>query len=359
MRLLMVARRYPPDIRSGTETVFENLYAQAQARHEVRLVVGYTRDRALVPAEARAVDLRGLSRPRAWARIWRETAAELLRFRPDAVLSNSIEAPVLRAPTACVVHDLNFGQAGRGLGTLAREGFYRAKAARLGAIITPSEASAARLEALGVARSTLHVCPNGVDLERFCPAPRRPLPGLDDAVYRFAYPSRILPGKAQHLALDALGRLPRRFKERAHLTLVGAAADPLFVDQLRIQAFQQPAQVLTDVADIVPFYQQADCVLFPSLMEEGFGFTAIEAMACGKPVIWFDQPAVREATGGHGFPVPSGDVDAMRDVMRALIEDPAKGEAVGAEGRAFVEARYGWGEAWARYEAVLEQIRRV
>ena len=42
MKLMMVARRFPPDVRSGTERVFENLYHQARERHEVRLVVGFT-----------------------------------------------------------------------------------------------------------------------------------------------------------------------------------------------------------------------------------------------------------------------------------------------------------------------------
>ena len=46
---------------------------------------------------------------------------------------------------------------------------------------------------------------------------------------------------------------------------------------------------VTDVEDIVPWYQGADVVLFPTLMEEGFGFTAVEGMACGKPVIYYDQ----------------------------------------------------------------------
>ena len=59
MKLLLVARRYPPDIRSGTETVFANLYREARARHEVRLVVGYRTSKEGFPPEADAIDLRG------------------------------------------------------------------------------------------------------------------------------------------------------------------------------------------------------------------------------------------------------------------------------------------------------------
>ncbi len=359
MRLLMVARRYPPDIRSGTETVFENLYRMARSRHEVRLVVGYTRARELVPPEARAVDLRGVSKAQAWARMAAASLDEQRRFGPDVVLANSIEVASFRCPTACIVHDLNFGQAGaRGLGTRGREAFYRLRARRLQAVVTVSEAAARRLVSAGLPQETIRVIHNGVDLERFSAVARETTHDEPQDLVRFAYPSRILPGKGQHLAMDALARLRAPYKKRAELVVVGAVADPLFLDQLKIQSYNQPIRIETDVPAIAPYYQQADVVLFPSLMEEGFGYTAIEAMACGKPVIWFDQPAVREATGGLGTPVPSGDVDALRDAMMALMDDPERREAMGAEGQAYVRSHYGWPGVWSRYEELLRGLAR-
>ena len=85
------------------------------------------------------------------------------------------------------------------------------------------------------------------------------------------------------------------------------------------------------------------------------GFTAVEGMACGKPVIYYDQPAIREATGGIGVPVPRDDADALRDAMLCLIGNPGERERMGAEGRAYVEGR-SWERVWKRYEAVLERI---
>ena len=67
MKILMAARRYPPDVYSGTETVFRNLYELARERHEVRLVVGWKRQRDLVPAESVAVRLKGRSKAASWA----------------------------------------------------------------------------------------------------------------------------------------------------------------------------------------------------------------------------------------------------------------------------------------------------
>lgn len=358
MRLLMVARRYPPDVRSGTETVFENLYKRARRRHEVQLVVGYRQSRELVPPEAVAVDLREGRKHELWWRMARATLEAERRFRPDVVLANSIEALSLRTPMACIVHDLNFGQAERSGGSVAREWFYRLRSRGLGAIVTVSEAARGRLVAAGLPADRAHVVHNGVDLQAFHPLTTPRDPSSPEGFTTFAYPSRILPGKGQHLAIDALARMRPDQKARAVLVVVGAVADAHYRDQLKIQAYNQPVELAHDVPEIAPFYQRADVILFPSMMEEGFGFTAVEGMACGKPVIWFDQPAVREATGGLGLAVPRGDVDGLRDAMVHLMDHPEERARLGAEGRAFVEARYDWDGVWERYERVLEGLAR-
>ena len=107
-----------------------------------------------------------------------------------------------------------------------------------------------------------------------------------------------------------------------------------------------------------PVYQGADIIPVPTVLEEGFGFTAVEGMACGKPVIWFDQPAIREATGGIGLPVPREDIDALRAAIMRLMDDPAERARIGAEGRARCETALSWDAAWGRYEAALRGIAR-
>lgn len=350
MKILMVARRWPPDVRSGTETVFENLWAQARKRHEVRLVVGYRSSNAGFPDEAVQVDLRGGGAGQYWA-MERAAVAEARRFRPDVVLSNSIEVRVPGVPNTVIVHDLNFGKAGRSAGNLAREALYTVQGRTLPATITVSEASAVQLRRIGVPPARIHVIHNGVDVDRFVPRARPA-----DGKLRFAYPSRILPGKGQHVAIDALGRLPPQVREGLELVIVGAAADRHYLDQLTVQAHGLPVRFAHDVPDIVSYYQDADVVLFPTIMEEGFGFTAVEGMACGKPVVWSDQPAIREATGGIGLPVPRDDAEALKAAMSTLIKDPALRDRLGQEGRAFVEGR-SWARVWERYETVLAGMR--
>jgi glycosyltransferase involved in cell wall biosynthesis len=355
MKLLMVARRFPPDVRSGTETVFENLYLQARERNEVRLVVGFRRARDLVPPEAVAVDLSHGSRGRGYAALWWRIRAEIQRWKPDVVLSNSIEAPVTSVPLACIVHDLNFGrpESDRSLGVAARRLYYRVKARRMASIVTVSEASRRNLLAAGLPPERTVAIRNGVKLDRFVPPERH---DTGDERFVLAYPSRIIEGKGQHLAIDAVARLPASLERRVLLRIVGTAPDPRYLEFLRTQAKGHPVEFHTDVPDIVPWYQRCDAVLFPTMMTEGFGFTAVEGMACARPVIWSDQAPVREATGGIGLPFPQGDVTALRDAIVALLDDPDRCARLGREGRAFVQGHYDWSSVWRRYESVLASL---
>jgi glycosyltransferase involved in cell wall biosynthesis len=350
MRILMTARRWAPDVRSGTETVFENLWLEAQrAGHEVRLVVGYRNSPQGFPPDAVAVDLRG-GGPAAYAAMERAAVAEARRFRPDVVLSNSIEVRVPGLRNVIIVHDLNFGAARtNSLAHRARELLYRAQGLSGATIVAVSDATAQRLAGIGLKSVVIR---NGVDVQRFHPAA-----ASSDGPVRFVYPSRMLPGKGQHLALDAFGRLRPDQRKGWELVLVGANADPDYVGQLRVQALAgtlgaSSVSILTDVPDMVPWYQSAHVVLFPTRMEEGFGFTAVEGMACGKPVIWSEQPAIREATGGIGVPVAVDDVEGLKKAMWTLGTQPEERARLGIAGREYVQ-RYAWSAVWQRYEAVL------
>jgi glycosyltransferase involved in cell wall biosynthesis len=354
VRLLLAARRFPPDVCSGTETVFEALYRLAKARHDVRLVAGFMRSRDRIPSEAVAVDLREKEKAYRWVLMGKAIRKEARDFCPDVVLANNIEVPPTGVPTICLVHDLNFGRvADRALGTRMRARFYAERAKRLDAVVAVSVATAGVLTQIGVPAELIHVIHNGVDLDVF-----RPVPAADDGVVRIAYPARILPAKGQHHAIDAVARLPRGAKERVRLTIAGAVVDRVYLEQLRVQAFNQPVDIVPDPPAIAPVYQAADIVVFPTELEEGFGFTAVEAMACGRPVVWFDQPAIREATGGVGVPVPRGDVLALRAAIQGLVDDPARRRAIGNEGREFCERHRTWPAAWDKYEQLLRTLAR-
>jgi glycosyltransferase involved in cell wall biosynthesis len=55
---------------------------------------------------------------------------------------------------------------------------------------------------------------------------------------------------------------------------------------------------------------------------EGFGLPAVEAMACGTPVIAFANSSLVEVVGEGGILVDDGSVAAVVDAARSLIDDP-------------------------------------
>ena len=75
--------------------------------------------------------------------------------------------------------------------------------------------------------------------------------------------------------------------------------------------------------------RQAAVVAYPAL-EEGFGLPALEALACGAPLVTTEGTAMAEMPGGAALLVPPGDVAALAD---ALAEAPVdRGAATDAPG---------------------------
>ena len=168
---------------------------------------------------------------------------------------------------------------------------------------------------------------NAVDHEVFHPAQED-----GSAVLR----SRQL--KSGHYLLS-VGRIEPR---KDHVTLLkaygelGVDAPPLVIVGQRdfgYDAFDQvlralpnkcDVRILNDVSDAeLPVLMQHAMVLaYPSLAE-GFGMPPLEAMACGIPVVTTDSTALPEVVGDAGLMFKPGDVDALTQHLRHLIDMPA------------------------------------
>ena len=77
------------------------------------------------------------------------------------------------------------------------------------------------------------------------------------------------------------------------------------------------------VPDVWPVLQQADVVLVPSVLDESFGNTAVEAVMAGRPVVVSDLRGLREATAGYeGVRVAApGRTTEWADAVQALVGD--------------------------------------
>jgi glycosyltransferase involved in cell wall biosynthesis len=227
-------------------------------------------------------------------------------------------------------------------------------ARRLARVITVSRFSAELVtRTYGLDPERVAVAPNGVDAQRFRP---------DPAVAR--EPGRLLfVGSTEdrkkgiiHL-LDALAALPPEFR----LTIVDGRRYPGrvyardAVDRLGLAGRVEFKDKITN-DELVAEYHRCEVAVMPSLME-GFGLPALEAMACGAPLVCTTAGALPEvADPASALLVPPRSASALREAILALHADPARRERISRAGRERARSRFTW-DGCAR--EVEEQYRRA
>jgi glycosyltransferase involved in cell wall biosynthesis len=97
--------------------------------------------------------------------------------------------------------------------------------------------------------------------------------------------------------------------------------------------------------ELAALYQHAFALLLPS-RNEGFGLPALEAMACGCPVIAARAGALPEVVGGAGVLLDPDAPAVWREAVRALLRDPAQRDALARAGLERA-AQFSWSKAAA------------
>ncbi|MDQ6919677.1 MAG: glycosyltransferase family 4 protein [Candidatus Dormibacteraeota bacterium] len=92
--------------------------------------------------------------------------------------------------------------------------------------------------------------------------------------------------------------------------------------------------------ELVDLLSGAACLLFPSLYE-GFGLPALEALACGCPVVAYRNSSLPEVVGDAGLLVPNRDAEALGRAAAELVLDPARRRRLIDQGLAQA-ARFSW-----------------
>lgn len=257
-------------------------------------------------------------------------------------------APILSpAPFVVTVHDLI---------PLVLPNYYRSRQAalysaimartvkRAAAVITVSQHSRSDIvRVLGIPPERVHVTYEAVD-ERF-------LPGEDPAernALRLKYglpPTYLLytGGAEKRKNLTTLVRAWARLQEtmrdeNVHLVIVAnfPPADRLYPD---IPALSRDLGITSslvflrqvDEEDKPALYRSALAFCFPS-MYEGFGFTPLEAMASGVPVIASRAASIPEIVGNAGCLLPPDDVDSWADALLHLVRSAQKRAELRARG---------------------------
>ncbi len=357
MRLLLATRSFPPDQRGSASTLLFELWDRLRERHDVRLVAGWRTDPSLLPADAVAVHRPPGPSLRARAAFELAVRRTALGFRPDAVLAWGSEVPTDIAPTVGLLGDPDATDAVWGRLAPLRRRFVLRRFSALARAVVPTGAALAAWREFGLDAARLSACWPGIDATRLCPDPTVEAVPREGPL-RVVCTARMVPGKAQHVAIEAIKGLDARLRDRITLDLVGPATDPDYVATLHRRAAGAPVAFHHDVPDIAPFLRRAHVAVLPSTMDEPFGFAALEAMACGKPIVHSGTPALRELTGDVGVAVAPGDVKQLGMAIRSLLRDRPRAEDLGRRGRELVLERYAWTTAIGRFEALLEDAAR-
>ncbi len=221
----------------------------------------------------------------------------------------------------------------------------------------------------------VEVVPPGVDTGRFYPIPldeAREFVRVGCGDRMILYVGRIEPLKGIDSLLEAIAILHRkgRLGDRpVCLAIIGgdpdASPDQMTAEMSRLQSLRESLGIRDLVTflgrrdqDTLPYYYSAaELVVVPSHYES-FGLVALEAMACGKPVVASETGGlvylVRD--GETGFHVPVGDAHALADRIGRLLRDEELRQRMGRLAREHAQG-YAWpiiaGQILEVYETLI------
>ena len=221
---------------------------------------------------------------------------------------------------------------------------------------------------LGVRPDRVRVIRSGVDVEQFQPRDRaaaRARLGLAAETALVLFVGNLEPRKQVDVLLRAMAQVCHEVRN-ARVIVIGTGTSAGVQDQtarlLRLSRDLQlddAVQFVGHVADaqLLDYYAAADVFALPS-SSEAQGLVALEAMACGLPV-------VATAVGGligtiddgrSGFLVPPGNVDALADQLTEVLREPSLGQSIGVAARDRVMRDFTWPRAIAATLAVYSEV---
>lgn len=214
------------------------------------------------------------------------------------------------------------------------------------------------------------IIPPGVDTSHFYPIPgdeAKEAIGIPLCERMLLFVGRIEPLKGIDILIQAIALLRQR---GIYVCLAVIGGDPDSSPQAqssemaRLKALREQAGLTDLVAflgkrgqDTLPYYYSAaEAVVVPSHYES-FGMVALEAMACGTPVVASQVGglAFLVQDGVTGFTVPVDEPLALADRLALLINDRALRQKLGEQAHA-VAQQYAWENIAARVLALYGQV---
>ena len=229
---------------------------------------------------------------------------------------------------------------------------------RAGRVLAVSETTAGDLVSrLGIDRARIRVVPNAASPQFLPPdddtiARRLAVLGVERPYVLFV--GNALPHKNVPTLVRAWNALA---SPRPALVLCGGGIGGGDV-QRAIAASGEASRVrllgTVEPGDLVALYSGAVCLASASLYE-GFWLPALEAMACGTPVLGPDAGAVPEVTGDAALLVPPERVDLLADGLYRLLHDPELRSRLVENGKRRITL-FSWEESARKTLRVYEEV---
>ena len=198
--------------------------------------------------------------------------------------------------------------------------------------------------------------PLGVDLFMFAPAEPQPTNGVP----RIVQVASLVPVKDQLTLLRAAALLRER-GSRFALELVGAGPlEPELRSHIRRLGIEDVVALRGAIAhDALPVVYQRAHLFVLSSRHEAQGMAALEAAACGIPVVGTNVGIIPELAPDAARVTPVGDARAMADGIAGFLDDEEIRTRSGRFARALVEAEYGLEQSARRYLGVYADLARA
>lgn len=206
-------------------------------------------------------------------------------------------------------------------------------------LITPCNRYNRRWEEHGGAPAArIRTVYNGVDPGAF------PDAGAEPDVPTISWAGRIDPIKDLETLIRAYA-VVRAELPATRLRLFGGVPDGGDAYRVRLEKLAAELGVVDGIvwegriADVARAYGAGSVVALSSI-SEGFPFSLIEAMSCGRATVSTDVGGVREAVGDTGIVVPPREPAVMAAALTALLRDPERRAALGRAARQRVVDRF-------------------
>lgn len=220
------------------------------------------------------------------------------------------------------------------------------------------------------------IIPPGVDLCRFYPIPAdeaKEYIGVPPCGRMLLFVGRMEPLKGLDVLIEAISILQKKATYRENpfcLAIIGGdseqSTETADVELSRIKSLTD----LYGIKDLVTFlgkknqdslpyyYSAAEAVIVPS-QYESFGMVALEAMACGKPVVasQIGGLAYLVQDGVTGFTVPVDDPKELANRIETLLSNPELKEHMGEQAAALAQ-EYAWEKITIKLVDVYNELLR-